>query len=502
MARLTVIGLAALLALALAAPASGAVRHAHVLATKSSGTCPIAAPCHVKWAIEGAAAGDEVIIAPGTYNITSGPVATKAITIRGTAGESRPRLVVPADENDHPLLVSTNEGTAVLRHLQLENAHPGFAALALGGKVDIADVVAVSRGDDGYALFLGTSGDVIARDSVFRSTRKAGTAVMNYGGDLVLRNVTAIAQGESSVGLRSSGICEVQCTLNQPANIDAVNVIARGLGNDVSVSSSYAGAPATTNLSHSNWRPDHTSATSNTSINDLGNNQSADPLFRNAPFGDFHQLAGSPTVDKGTVTPQNGTTDYDGQARVNGAAPDIGADEFHSSSRPGGGGSGGGEGGEGEGGEGGETGGTGGVEGNTDTTAPVTGNLALKPVRFPAARKGLSIAAVKTGAKVTYALSEAATVVFFVERGSAGRSVGGKCVKPTKSNAKRKRCTRWKLLKGGFAHAGVAGPNKFRFTGRLDGKTLSPARYRLLALPSDAAGNVGQVARAGFEVIR
>jgi hypothetical protein len=501
MARLSVIALTALLALALAAPAhAAAVRHAHVLATKSSGTCPIEAPCHVKWAVEGAAAGDEVVIAPGTYNVTSGIIGTKAITIRGVADQARPRLVVPADEQDSPLLVAPSGGTTVIRHVQLENSYPGWAALSIGGKVEISDVVAVSRGESGYALFLGSNADVVARDSVFRATRKLGNAVFNYGGDLVLRNITAIAQGESSTGIGSRGVCEIQCTLMQPANIDAVNVIARGLAEDVAAESTYSGAPATTNLSYSNWRPDNTTAASNTAINDLGNNQTGDPVFRNAIFGDFHQLSGSPTVDKGTVTPLNGATDFDGQARLNGAAPDIGADEFHASSRPGGGGgTGGGEPGEGDGGE---TGSTGGLEGSDDTTAPVAGNLGVKPRSLKAARKGLSVAAAKPGAKVTYALSEAATMIFFVERGSTGRTAGGGCVKPSKSNAKRKRCTRWKLLKGAFADLGASGPNSFRFTGRLDGKALAAGRYRLLGLPSDAAGNVGQVTRAGFDVVR
>jgi hypothetical protein len=43
---------------------------------------------------------------------------------------------------------------------------------------------------------------------------------------------------------------------------------------------------------------------------------------------DFHELAGSPTIDKGTDDPQNGATDPDGRPRFLGAAPDIGAYEF------------------------------------------------------------------------------------------------------------------------------------------------------------------------------
>ena len=42
---------------------------------------------------------------------------------------------------------------------------------------------------------------------------------------------------------------------------------------------------------------------------------------------DFHQLGSSPTIDAGTVDGLLGAADLDGEARVQGTAPDIGADE-------------------------------------------------------------------------------------------------------------------------------------------------------------------------------
>ena len=45
--------------------------------------------------------------------------------------------------------------------------------------------------------------------------------------------------------------------------------------------------------------------------------------------GDFHQLAGSPTIDAGSsAATLLGSFDLDGEARIQGCAPDIGADEF------------------------------------------------------------------------------------------------------------------------------------------------------------------------------
>jgi len=58
----------------------------------------------------------------------------------------------------------------------------------------------------------------------------------------------------------------------------------------------------------------------------------ADPRFRNAAAGDLHLTSDSPCVDAGTAAvpdpPGLPTMDMEGQPRVFGAAPDIGADEY------------------------------------------------------------------------------------------------------------------------------------------------------------------------------
>jgi hypothetical protein len=56
-------------------------------------------------------------------------------------------------------------------------------------------------------------------------------------------------------------------------------------------------------------------------------------------------------------------------------------------------------------------------------------------------------------------------------------------------------------LPGSFADSGTVGGNTLRFRGRLNGKPLKPGRYRLLATPTDSAGNVGRVARTAFRII-
>jgi hypothetical protein len=62
-------------------------------------------------------------------------------------------------------------------------------------------------------------------------------------------------------------------------------------------------------------------------------------------------------------------------------------------------------------------------------------------------------------------------------------------------------CARLVKVRGSFTRLGGAGANSFRFTGRLAGRTLRPAKYRLIATPS-VGGQAGRAARASFRVIK
>ena len=139
-----------------------------------------------------------------------------------------------------------------------------------------------------------------------------------------------------------------------------------------------------------------------------------------------------------------------------------------------------------------------------DIVKPKVLKLAFASKTFRAAAKGGSVArkARPVGTKVSYRLSEAASARFTVERAVKGRRKGKKCVAPNSHNRHAKRCTRYKRLKGSFTLSGTAGPNSFRFTGRLRGKKLSPGRYRLVMVATDAAGNKSKPKRAGFRIVR
>jgi len=90
---------------------------------------------------------------------------------------------------------------------------------------------------------------------------------------------------------------------------------------------------------------------------------------------------------------------------------------------------------------------------------------------------------VSGGKKVSYSLSEAATVKFKLEKKSKGRKVGKKCVKQTAGNKSKKACSLFKQI-ASFTGPGNAGPNKASIP-----KKLGPGTYRLTMTATDALGN-------------
>ena len=116
---------------------------------------------------------------------------------------------------------------------------------------------------------------------------------------------------------------------------------------------------------------------------DVASNLDENPLFLSPGQDDFHLADNSNLIDKGDpLAPGLPPEDFDGEARIQGAAPDMGAFEFVVSE--GGGGEGGSNGGGGTGG-GAEGQGSGGSGGCTLGTGPHQGTL------FPGTALGLTL---------------------------------------------------------------------------------------------------------------
>jgi N-acetylneuraminic acid mutarotase len=130
-------------------------------------------------------------------------------------------------------------------------------------------------------------------------------------------------------------------------------------------------------------------------------------------------------------------------------------------------------------------------------------NLKISPATITPADRGPSIVRSrrgKSGAIVSYTNTAASTTRFTVEIRTAGRLQGGRCVSPTVARRGSRRCTRYTHL-GSFTHQDRAGTNRFTFTGRVRGRKLVVGRYRLRAIPRNAAGS-GAAAYRRFAVRR
>jgi hypothetical protein len=129
----------------------------------------------------------------------------------------------------------------------------------------------------------------------------------------------------------------------------------------------------------------------------------------------------------------------------------------------------------------------------------------MSKTAFPAAGSGPAFSTKKkkpVGTKVTFGLTEPSNVKFTVDRKTKGRKVGKKCKAKTKANRKKKACTRWVKVKGSFTVPGKAGSNSFKFRGRIGGKKLKPARYRLNSQATDLAKNKSAIKRESFKIVK
>ena len=293
-------------ALVAAAPAAAAVRYVEPGGATSGSDCMppdppgFWQPCDLEYAVETVSQnGDEVIVAPGTY--TGSVSEQNSVFIHGIAGAARPVVV-------GGLSISAPPGGTV-RHLEIQGS------LGVGGGGTVAEGLIV-RG--GAAL----GGTAVLRDSLVLSDSASQAAVQGASGSPQLRNVTVIATGQGSVGIAATtgGVCP------DTVGLTAKNVIVRGERADL-YASALCGLPGShLAISHSNYRAGHVEGGGQVA-DGPGNQTNLEPLFKNPAAGDYHQLPTSPTIDAGTPDSLLGSSDFDGEARMLGDAPDIGADE-------------------------------------------------------------------------------------------------------------------------------------------------------------------------------
>ena len=304
--RLSISAGIAVLVCALAVPASASAARYAAPGASDLATCAEESPCSINTAVNSAGIGEEVIVASGDYTIVAPLMVTAAgVNIHGVAGQPRP---VIHGAPGAPLIDLVAAATTLNRLSFRRDGGDGPPAVqATFAAATLSDLEIVNTLTEGMAARLG--GGVTLSGSTVRGTTTA-IQVTGSGGGATLTNVTAWATGLGGSAIEADGI---------GLTVTATNTIARA-PDGVSLSTVEA---ADFTLTNSNF-----SGTSGPVSVLGGANQSAAPLLANPSGGDFHQLPGSPTINAGIVNPLAGLTDFDGDARVVGLAPDIGADEY------------------------------------------------------------------------------------------------------------------------------------------------------------------------------
>ena len=200
-------------------------------------------------------------------------------------------------------------------------------ASTFAGRARCATNVTMRRGTysgGGAGIYLQGSTGAVLGDLVARGTATGAQGVLlrdhdncpgMVGAAGTLQNVTAVS------GLNGDAV-QVSGT-DVGSNAMLHNTIARTVGefgNDIFAN---AAVGSTASANYSNFDPARSIGVAPGGIG----NQSADPLFVNFSGGDFHLQAGSPAINAGQNNGNLGPQDFEGDNRVLGAGPDIGADE-------------------------------------------------------------------------------------------------------------------------------------------------------------------------------
>jgi hypothetical protein len=194
-----------------------------------------------------------------------------------------------------------------------------FANNVLVQRIDVHTSAAV-------ACTAGISG--LARDLLCVTSAVGGVGLDDSWGSgtfaLALRNVTAIATGPGSYGIRADASGDGVTETN--LDISARNVIASGVTADIRSTEVGNQTESDVLLTNSNYDKIEEGGGGNvTNVGSSSSNQTTPPLFAD-PL--YRQATGSPTIDKGGSDGLLGPSDLDGNPRKIGVAVDIGADEF------------------------------------------------------------------------------------------------------------------------------------------------------------------------------
>ena len=308
--RWILVGVAALaLCAGAAAPAAAATVRNVAVGGVAEGDCTVD-PCALAYAVEIAASGDEIAVAPGEY--AGGMTVLSDRTLRGIPGQPRPVLT----SNEVGYTVTLSAGSA-LRHVEVRTSADGGID-ATGALVE--DVVVRGLAPLGVALHAGAS--LVSSTIWMEQGASAAVRVTMAAAETpaAVRHVTAYAGQPGSRAL-------VVDALGGAAHAVVTNSILRGADDGADIEALEVSDDAAVTTSHSNYRATHVDLAPGATHGTEADQTATDPVLADPAAGDFHQLTSSPTIDAGVSDPLVPLSDIDGDTRPLGLAADIGADE-------------------------------------------------------------------------------------------------------------------------------------------------------------------------------
>jgi hypothetical protein len=333
---------AAVAVAALALPAAAAQAATTFTVAKGGGMCGGSdTACESLNAAAGAvSAGDVVNVAPGVYD--EAPTFTTAgVTINGST--DAPGVIVTGTIS----FTGNGPTPSILQHLIISPSTLTSPAVGVSGSAGVAvrDAFLISGGGSGMTISSG-AGNELTRTTVI-SGAPDGKAVEIQGGTTSVAlalSSTILSGGPSGTGLFvKTGVGTLLGS--GTATIAARHVTIAGSATAISLDAS-AGLVAAPAGSIEATVTDSIVLGANSKLNNPGlppllpanaatltftrtdQTTPVDQVFVNAAKRNLHLRPDAVDIDKGQLTAGDSATDVDGQPRVAGAAPDLGADEF------------------------------------------------------------------------------------------------------------------------------------------------------------------------------
>ena len=312
-------------ALTLPAAASAATRYASSTAVMPSPACDLAAPCPLSLTAGGAQAGDTVIVlSDGVYTTGSFAINGTGVTFQGEPGKPRPEIVYTGAAGSN--FVTINGAGATIKDVIFEGTSSdpalGMVVAPPGVNPTFERVLVIGHGNT-PAVIAGPN--AVMRDSLVNS---AGSFWgMLFAGTMTGSTIVAPNAVEAGVLAHNSYFI--------PANLTIRNtIVTRGsvaTGNDVRVANDFVGQSAHLDIDYSSFLS--TAALGTNGTQNVGPHNVGPAVLVDAtpgPAQNIHQLPASPTINAGDPSVvAAGELDWEGDPRLIGSAPDIGADEAH-----------------------------------------------------------------------------------------------------------------------------------------------------------------------------